>query len=296
MYIKDTLSRKVFNVLNTLFISLVMLSCVLPFMHILALSLSDNAAATAGRVTLWPIGFNVEAYKYVASKREFLSATWISLCRVVLGTTLNMFLVIIASYPMSKETKVFRQRPFYVWFFIVTMFFGGGLIPSYMVIRALGLLNTIWALILPGAFSAWNMILLMNFFRGVPKEMEEAAYLDGAGHWKILWRIYIPVSTPVLATLLLFTVVGHWNSWFDGMFYMNSPSKYPLATYLSTLIMNNNMNVSNMSEEQLKRLMSFSDKTLRSAQIFVAMVPILLVYPFLQKYFMKGIVVGSVKG
>lgn len=296
MYIKDSLGRKVFNVLNILLITIIMFSCILPFMHILALSLSNNIAATAGKVTLWPIGFNLEAYRYLAGKHEFLSATWISFVRVVLGTALNMFLVIIAAYPMSKETKVFKQRPFYVWFFIVTMFFGGGLIPSYMVIRALGLLDTIWALILPGAFSAWNMILLMNFFRGIPKEMEEAAFLDGAGHWKMLWRIYIPVSTPVLATLLLFIVIGHWNSWFDGMFYMNSPAKYPLATYLSTLIMNNNMNVTNMDEEQLRKLLSFSEKTLRSAQIFVAMVPILMVYPFLQKYFMKGIVVGSVKG
>jgi len=177
------------------------------------------------------------------------------------------------------------------------MFFGGGLIPTYMVINKLGLLDSIWALVLPGAFSVWNMILLMNFFRGVPKELEEAAFLDGAGHVTTLFRIYLPISLPSLATLLLFTIIGHWNAWFDGILYMNSPSRYPLASYLSTLVISNSNKVSaNMTMEQIEQLSKISDKTVSSAQIFLAMLPILIVYPLLQRYFMKGIVVGSVKG
>lgn len=296
MKIRESIPRKIFNVFNILIISVVTLSCILPFLHILSLSLSSNSAAVAGEVGLWPVGFNLSAYEYVAGKVEFLRAAWISLQRVFLGTTVNMLLVIITAYPMAKNSSQFRSRPFYVWFFVITMFLSGGLMPTYFVISKLKLLDTIWALILPGAFNAWNMILLMNFFRGIPKELEEAAFLDGAGHWTTLFRVFLPVSTPVLATLLLFTVIGHWNSWFDGQFYMNRPQNLPLASYLSSLIMNRNMNITSMTPEQLNAMLAVSEKTMRSAQIFVSIVPILLVYPFLQKYFMKGIVVGSVKG
>jgi len=295
--IKESKGRKAFNFINVTVLGLVALICVLPFVHILAVSLSNNTDAVAGRVAFWPVGFTTYAYEYLINQGKFFTSAWISLKRVLIGTALNMLLIIMTAYPMSKEANVFKARKWYIGFFFITMFFNGGLIPTYMVINRLNLLDSIWALILPGAFSVWNMILLMNFFRGIPKELEEAAFLDGAGHLTTLSKIYLPMSLPSLATLLLFTIIGHWNAWFDGILYMNSPSKYPLASYLSTLVISNSNKVSaNMTMEQIEQLSKVSDKTVSSAQIFLAMLPILIVYPLLQRYFLKGIVVGSVKG
>jgi len=175
------------------------------------------------------------------------------------------------------------------------MFFGGGLIPTYILVKNTGLIDSIWALILPGALNVWNMVLMLNFFRSIPKELDEAATIDGAGHWIILWKIYLPVSLPSIATIGLFTIVGHWNAWFDGILYLNSPDKYPLQTYLSTLIMSMNAQMSSISIEQIKAMENLSEKTLKTAQIFMGALPIMIVYPFLQKYFVKGIIVGSVK-
>ena len=195
---------------------------------------------------------------------------------------------------MSKEKNSFGSRDVYVWFFIITMLFSGGLIPWYMTIKYLGLLDSIWALILPGAVQIFSIIILMNFFRQLPKEIEEAAFIDGASHWINLWKIYVPLSTPALATLTLFSVVGHWNSWFDGIILMNSQKNYPLQSYLQTVVIEANLRLTTSTD--LKTLALVDNKTSRSAQIFLATLPILCVYPFLQKYFMKGMVLGSVKG
>ncbi|MBR2567927.1 MAG: carbohydrate ABC transporter permease, partial [Paenibacillus sp.] len=203
-------------------------------------------------------------------------------------------LVILTAYPLSRETTVFKQRTAYVWFFVITMFFGGGLIPTYMVIRSTGLLDTIWALVIPGALNVWNMVMLLNFFRNTPKDLDEAALMDGAGHLSLLFRIYLPTSLPAIATILLFTIIGHWNAWFDGILYMNSPDNYPLQTYLSTLISTSNRE--SISVDELASMASYGEKTLRTAQIFMGALPIMAVYPFLQQYFVKGITVGSVKG
>ncbi len=213
----------------------------------------------------------------------------------MLGTAVNMFLCFVTAYPLSKSVDQFKFRTVYVWFFAITMFFGGGLIPTYIIVKNTGLIDSIWALILPGALNVWNMVLMLNFFRTIPRELDEAATIDGAGHWRILWRIYLPVSLPSIATIGLFTIVGHWNSWFDGILYLNSPEKYPLQTYLSTLIMSINSQMTSVSIEQIKAMENLSEKTLQTAQIFMGALPIMVVYPFLQKYFVKGMTVGSVK-
>ncbi|WP_391573062.1 carbohydrate ABC transporter permease [Cohnella sp.] len=294
MVYKNSFSRKLFIVCNALLLGAITFLCIVPFVHLLAVSLSSNTAAMAAEVKLWPIGFTLDAYAYLGQKVEFFRSLWVTLQRVVLGTAINMLLVVLSAYPLSKEAKQFRFRTLYVWFFAVTMFFGGGLIPTYIVVKETGLMNSIWALILPGALSVWYMVLLLNFFRNIPREMEEAAFIDGAGHWKLLWSIFLPVSKPAIATIFLFTVVGHWNSWFDGILYMNSPEKYPLQTYLSTLV--NSLNKISITVDDLSLLQNLSDKTLRTAQIFLGALPIMLVYPFLQKHFTKGITIGSVKG
>ncbi|WP_188991625.1 carbohydrate ABC transporter permease [Paenibacillus nasutitermitis] len=286
-------SRQLFVVTNSIVLASLFVLGLLPFIHLLSVSLSSNLAAVSNEVKLWPVGFTVEAYKFLGQKPEFLNSLAVSLERVVLGTTLNMILVVMAAYPLSKEVERFRLRTLYVWFFAVTMFLGGGLIPTYIVVKETGIMDTIWALILPGALSVWHMVMLLNFFRSVPKDLEEAAIVDGAGKIKILVKIYVPISLPAIATILLFTLVGHWNSWFDGILYMNSPSHYPLQSYLYTLV--TKINIEAISTEDIGTLNRLSEKTLRSAQIFLGALPIMLVYPFLQRYFIKGITVGSVK-
>lgn len=268
---------------------------IIPFVHLLSISLSSNTAAMAGEVKLWPVDFTWDAYVYLGEKVEFFRSLIVSVERVVLGSAVNMLLIFITAFPLSKSNDQFRFRTVYVWIFAVTMFFGGGLIPTYIIVKDTGLLDSIWALILPGALNVWNMVLMLNFFRSIPKELDEAATIDGAGHWRVLWQIYLPISLPSIATIGLFTIVGHWNAWFDGILYLNSPDKYPLQTYLSTLIMSLNAQMSSMSVEQLKVMENLSEKTIRMAQIFMGALPIMVVYPFLQKYFVKGMTVGSVK-
>lgn len=295
MVYRQSFSRKLFVVFNILLLTVITLLGIIPFIHLLSVSLSSNTAAMAGEVKLWPVGFSWDAYLYLGEKVEFFRSLGVSIERVILGTAVNMLLVFITAYPLAKTPEQFRSRTPYVWFFAVTMFFGGGLIPSYIIVKNTGLLDSIWALILPGALNVWNMVLMLNFFRAIPKELEEAATIDGAGHWRILWQVYLPVSLPSIATIGLFTIVGHWNSWFDGILYMNSPEKYPLQTYLSTLITAMNSQMTAISAEQLKVMENLSEKTLRTAQIFMGALPIMVVYPFLQKYFVKGMTVGSVK-
>lgn len=282
------------GVTYTALITLALL-CLFPLLHVLAISFSSANAAAAGNVVLWPVDFTTKAYEFAFGRPEFGRAFLVSIQRVVLGTAVNMVLTVLVAYPLSKETADFRWRTVYVWIFVLTMLFSGGLIPLYMVVRETQLLNSIWALILPNAVPVFNVVLLLNFFRNLPQELEEAALMDGASHWRILWEIYLPLSKPALATLTLFTVVFHWNSWFDGLIFMNSPANYPLQSYLQTLLQQDLFTFSGTGMDQ-RMLQLVSDQTLRAAQIFLAAIPILIVYPFLQRYFVKGIVLGSVKG
>ncbi|QYR21035.1 carbohydrate ABC transporter permease [Paenibacillus sp. sptzw28] len=289
----NTTGYRIFSVINQVLMIGLSLLCVLPVLHTLAISFSSSSAAAAGYVTLWPVEFTWKSYEFVIAKPEFLRAMCVTVLRVLLGVAINMLLTIIIAYPLSKEARVFRWRTVYVWFFVFTILFHGGLIPTYIVVKNLGLIDTIWALVLPGAVPVFNVILLLNFFRTLPKELEEAAAIDGAGHGTILWRLYVPLSLPALATVTLFTIVGHWNSWFDGLIYMNRPEHYPLQSYLQTVVIQNDLAL--LSSTDLELLQTISDRTTKAAQIFLAALPVLLVYPFLQRYFVKGIVVGSVK-
>lgn len=292
-------ARKLFVGANGLFLLALAVSCLLPFIHILSISLSDKNIAAAGEVFLWPIGFTTESYQFLVSNNDFFYATWMSVRRTVLGVAINLFCVVLAAYPLSKETRMFRWRTAYVWFFVFTMFFSGGLIPTYILITKLGLIDTVWALVLPGAVPFYYAVLMLNFFRGIPKGLEEAALIDGGSDWTVLFRIFVPISMPSIATIILFCSVNHWNSWFDGMLYLNKPRKYPLMTYLQmvTLSIRDSSSVTDdMTQETLEMLEKISPKTVQLARLFLATLPILLVYPFLQRYFVKGIVVGSVKG
>ncbi|WP_261305303.1 carbohydrate ABC transporter permease [Paenibacillus andongensis] len=290
---KMPLGRRLFLSGNVIFLAAISFACLMPIIHILALSFSTGTAAAAGKVTLWPVDFTTAAYDNVFGKPEYLRAFRVSFERLILGTTISMFLTILTAYPLSKETRQFQLRTFYVWVFVFTILFSGGLIPWYLTVKSLGLIDTIWALVLPGALQVFNIILLLNFYRNLPKELEESARIDGAGHFATLWRIYVPLALPALATTGLFTMVWHWNSWFDGMILMNHPDKYPLQTFLQTIIIKLDFRFLKTQDAEL--ISKLSDRTSKAAQIFVAAFPILIVYPFLQRFFIKGIVMGSVK-
>ncbi|CAH8711350.1 carbohydrate ABC transporter permease [Paenibacillus thiaminolyticus] len=268
------------------------LSCLFPLLNMVAISLSDNAAASANLVGLFPVNFTWSSYEKLLSDSQFWRSFMISVERVVLGLGVNMALMILMAYPLSKSSKQFRGQKVYMNVVIFAMLFSGGLIPTFMVVKQLGLLDSIWALILPGAVPIGNVILLMNAFRAVPKSLEEAAKIDGASQWRILFSVYLPVVLPTLATVMLFTIVGHWNDYFSALVYINKTSNYPLQTYIQQL----SVEVQNITDPaKLAEYAKISDRTLNSAKIVVSTLPLLLIYPFLQKYFVSGIVVGSVK-
>lgn len=285
---------KTFRVFNVIILSLVGASCLFPFLHILALSFSDNVATMSGEVTFLPVNFTTDAYQYVLEQSAFWRAFLITIERVLLGGGLGLLLTILLAYPLSKPSSRFRFRSAYVWFFFITMLFGGGLVPTYVLISGLQLRNTIWALVLPGAVNVYNILIMLNFYRQLPDELEEAAFMDGAGHFRTLLQVYIPCSIPAIATIALFTIVAHWNAWFDGLIYMSKAENYPLQSYLQTIV--TKLDFQNMSSTELQRLNALNQRSIKSSQMIVAMVPILVLYPFLQKYFVTGMTLGSVKG
>ena len=293
MKIKSSPARKAFLVVNYFFLTLVMCISLFPLVHVFALSLSSNSAAQAGWVTILPVDFTLDSYQYILAKPEFFQSFGVSVVRVVLGTLLSIGLTILCAYAMAQPDERFHARKYYVWVFLVTMVFSGGLIPLFIVVKYVGIYNSIWALILPGAVQTFNIILMLNFFRGLPYALTESALIDGANHFQIMTKIIVPVSKPSLATVGLFTMVNHWNSWFDGMIYISDTAKYPLQTYLRNVIQS--VDIASIDLTSVGAMTNVSQKTVTAAQIFVAIIPILLVYPLLQKYFITGMTLGSVK-
>ena len=275
---------------------LVCLTCALPIIHILAVSFSSPAYIAGARVTFWPMGFTLEPYLFAFRGGRFMTAFWVSVERVFWGVGINMFLMVTVAYPLAKSTQEFSARNYYMAFFAITMIFGGGLIPFFILISDIGWLDTIWSLVVPGGLPVFSMVILMNFIRALPKELEEAAMLDGAGHFRCLALVLLPVLKPALATVALFAFLHHWNEWLLGMIFMNNPANFPLQTYLQTLLTNFGALMRQGGPELQQIIARLNERAGRSAQLFLGMVPILLVYPFLQKYFTKGLVIGSVKG
>ncbi len=263
----------------------------------MAISFSDSAAVAAGAVGFTPVDFTLSAYEYALKGGKFIRALFISFERVFLGVGLNLILMVLTAYPLSKTRKKVAGRNIYMVYFVITMLVSGGMIPTYLVVTGLGLKDTIWALILPGALPVYNMVILMNFMRGIPEEIEEAAAIDGASPFQILTRVLLPILKPALATVGLFCIVTHWNDWFSGMIYMNNPDNYPLQTYLQSLLQNFEQLLRTQSSQDIQALLAQMDaRTGRAAQLFLGAIPVMVIYPFLQKYFTKGLVLGSVKG
>ena len=277
---------------------LLTLSCLIPLMNVISLSFSSSQAVASNKVGLWPEEFTFAAYEKIINDAQFWRSFGISVFRVAMALIINLFMIVTLAYPLSKSVKVFRSRKVFMNIMVFAMLFSGGMIPSYLVVRYLGLINSVWALILPGAVPIGSVILVMNFFRSVPKSLEESALLDGANPWQILTRIYIPISLPSLATVSLFSIVGSWNDFFGGLIYITKVENYPLMTYIQSLSVNiaeTLQKAGGMSTQQLQALLSVSNRKLNAAKIVVAIVPLLVIYPFLQKYFVQGIVVGAVK-
>lgn len=296
MKIRESKSRKLFIAVNYILITLITLSCLLPLINLLAISFSSSQAIIENRVTLIPVEFTLKAYEYVVNNKEFWTAVLVTLKRVVIGVPLNLVLTILVAYPLSKSERVFPARKYYVAFMLTVMLFNGGLMPTYFVVAKTNLIDTIWSLVLPGAVPVFSCIVLMNFFRGIPEELEESALLDGANQFQIMTKIFIPLSKPSIATVTLFSLVGHWNAWFDGLIYSNYTQNYPLQSYLQTLVVSTIDALKSSDLSTIMDLLQVNDTNMKAAQIFVSIIPLMLVYPLLQKYFTTGLTMGSVKG
>ena len=285
--IRESLGRRIYLWINAVVLLLVAALCLVPILHVIALSFSKSSSVMAGHVTLFPVNATLSSYKLLMQRPDFFASFRVSLLRVLLGVTVNMALIMLTAYPLSKKKDQFHGRTAYAWYMILTIIFSGGLIPTYMVVKQMGLINSVWSMVLPGAIPVWNTVLMMNFYRNLPREIEESAFIDGANHLVVLTRLYIPLSAPAVATIALFSIVGHWNSWFDGLIYLNTPSLYPLQTFL--YMIDSSVTLGATTSENVEYMREISDRTLRSAQIVIAMVPVLIAYPFLQKYFTEGI-------
>lgn len=292
---RETNARCIFKAFNYVFCILIAALCLFPMLHILALSFSKSEFVNSNQVVLWPKGFNTVAYTDLLTNAQFFRSMLISFERVGLGLVINMTMIVLCAYPLAQSAQRFGARQFYVWFFVFTILFNGGLIPTFLVVSRTKLLNSIWALVLPGAVQVMNVVLLQNFIKALPFEISEAAFVDGAGHVRTLLQVILPLCRPSIAAISLFVMVGHWNEWFNGIIYMNNTKLYPLQSFLQTQITDfTSAEISQaVLEAQSERAAQASN---RAAQMFLAMIPILCVYPFLQKHFTKGIVMGSVKG
>ena len=284
------------TVIIYIIIILLGLVCLLPLLNIVAISFSSSAAVEGNMVGLIPVGFSTAAYEKILEDSQFWHSFLISVERVVLTLIINFVLIVLMAYPLSKTNAQFRGRNIYANLMIFAMLFNGGMIPTFLVVKSYGLLNTVWALVLPGAVPIFNVILVMNFFAAVPKELEEAAFIDGANPLQVLTKIFIPISKPVLATVSLFSIVGSWNDFYSGLIYMSKAAYYPLMTYIQSLQINVEDLIKQGNLSAVVDSASLGNTNLNAAKIVVAVIPLLLIYPLLQRYFVSGIVVGSVKG
>lgn len=282
-------------VIYTIVILLALL-CMFPVWNMVCMSFSSSAMVIANKVTVFPRQFTLEAYKLIVTDIQFFVSFGISVLRVALALVINLTLIVLTAYPLSKTVREFNGRNFVMSIMIIAMLFSGGMIPTYLLLKNLKLTNTIWALVLPTALPISNMIMTMNFMTAIPSALEEAAVIDGATPFQCLTKVILPCSKPSLATMALFTIVGHWNDFEGGLIYMTKQEKYPLMTYIQSLQLNLSMILEDgMEPAAMEKLAEITGKNLNAAKVVVATIPLVLIYPFLQKYLIHGIVMGAVK-
>lgn len=289
-----TRSSRIAHAVVVVLVTVLAGSCLLPILYSLAVSLSSKAAAAAGKVTFWPVDFTTYAYQEIIKETKFWNSFGISIRRVIYSVALSLSVCVLAAFPLSRSMRKFKAQPYVMWLMVFCMMFSGGLVPWYQTMRRYGFINNVFCLVLANGLPIFHLILIVNYFRSLPKEMDEAAEVDGAGAWRALFSIYIPLSIPVLATVTLFTVVGNWNEFFSGMILNTTADHYPLQTYIQQLVVV--IKTSNLTSDDYERMDRMSNQTLNAAKIFISMLPVLAIYPFVQRYFLTGIMMGSVKG
>jgi putative aldouronate transport system permease protein len=284
-------SAKVFDIVNIALLFLLAALSIIPFIHVAAKAFSGEMAVISGHVSFWPVDFSLTSIQYVLTKSAFFQSFMNSVFVTVVGTTLSLVFTVLAAYPLSKGSL--KGKRFILLLYVFTMLFHGGIIPTYMLIKGLGLLNTLWSIIVPTLIIPFNMLVVKTFFEGVPDGLEESAEIDGAGYMRILVSIILPISLPVLATVGLFYAVHYWNNFFYPVLFISKPEVKPLQVFLYDMITSTESSTGTMSADEA---FNISTDGVRAATIIVSTLPILLVYPFLQKYFVKGLTIGSVKG
>lgn len=287
-------SNQIFHIVNTVFLIFCFFIIALPLLNVIASSFSSANALIRGKVTFWPVGFNIDAYKQIMNTRTLLLGYKNSLVYTFVGVCINIFMTILAAYPLS--VKDFVGRKIFASLFIFVMIFSAPLIPTYLNIKSLGLLDTMWALVLPGAISVYNMIIARTFFQNsIPGEMLESARLDGCDDIKILTKMVLPLSKSILAVLVLYYAVAHWNSYFDAYIYLNSSEKFTLQVTLRN-VMSSAKQLEEMVADESQSLRAANIEVLKYAIIVFGSIPLIVLYPFVQKHFVKGVMIGSVKG
>lgn len=280
------------------FLILLSFSAFYPFWNALVVSFNLGIDTSKGGVTFWPRVWTLENYDIVLNDKRLINGFFVSVARTVVGTLTAILMTALLAYGMSKKELIGRN--YYMLFFVFTMYFGGGLIPMFLLIRSLGLMNTFWVFIIPALISVWNMIIFRTFFKSLPAGLEESAQIDGCTNWGIFFRIVLPLSGPVIATLALFTAVSHWNDWFMPSIYITNENLIPIQTMLRQILNANivtemSNNIDTASAARLEGMRTITTKSLTMATMMVATLPIIMVYPFVQKYFVKGVLIGSLK-
>ncbi|PYI53438.1 carbohydrate ABC transporter permease [Paenibacillus flagellatus] len=290
---KDTFAEKLFYGFNYAVLAAAGLICLLPLVHLAALSLSGKDAVQSGFVTLWPVDWSTESYALLFRGTPVVDALLNNVTITLAGVALSMAFTIMAAYPLSR--KAFYGRKYWTLAIVFTMLFQGGLIPTYLVVKQLGLVDSYGALWLPALISTFNMLIMRSFFENIPEELEEAARMDGCGEWALLLRIMLPLSLPMLATIALFYGVQYWNSFFNVLIYINSPEKYNLTVLIQQMIRSQSI-VTEINSLRPEETVNVTPEGMKAAGVIVMVVPMLVLYPFLQKYFTKGVMIGAIKG
>ncbi|OOC61541.1 carbohydrate ABC transporter permease [Paenibacillus ihbetae] len=293
--VKESAGDRLFDIINYILLAIVLTIVLYPLIFVAVASISNPAAVVKGEVWLFPKEINFTGYEKVFANKEILNGYMNTILYTVVGTIVNVGMTILAAYPLSR--KDFRGRNIFTALFVFTMFFSGGLIPTYLIVKDLGMTNTMWALIIPNAVAVWNIIIMRTFFQqSIPFEIQESAQMDGCGNLKILLKIILPLSMPILAVMTLFYSVAHWNSFFSALIYLTERDKYPLQLFLREILIQSNMqDMIQTSEESLAKTIMEAE-SIKYALVIVANLPILMLYPFLQRYFVKGMIIGAIKG
>lgn len=288
---KLSTGTRVFNVFNIVFLCGVVFVTLFPFLNIVAQSFSNPASITAGQVSLLPVGFNVKTYQLIMSDQMFWRNYGNTVLYTVVATAIAMVLTTMFAYAVAKRNL--KGRTFFIGIAVFTMFFNGGLIPNYVLINQLGITNTIWAVVLPNAISVYNMLVMKSFFENMPEELEEAAQIDGLNSYGIFFRIVLPLSKAILATMVLFYAVANWNSWFTAFLYLDDKELFPVTIYLRNMIAGvSSGSAAGASEADAAAIAP----NIKAVTMVLTVLPILVLYPFIQRYFVSGVMLGSVKG